>query len=40
MGWAHEIAAWFALVEGRYEDVIDRRSLTGWARPSAPGREP
>jgi transcriptional regulator with XRE-family HTH domain len=22
MGWAHEMAAWFALVEGRYEDVV------------------
>ena len=23
MGWAHEMSAWFALVEGRYEDVIN-----------------
>lgn len=22
MGWAHEMSAWFALVEGRYEDVV------------------
>ncbi|RJL30901.1 helix-turn-helix domain-containing protein [Bailinhaonella thermotolerans] len=22
MGWAHEMAAWFALTEGRYEDVV------------------
>lgn len=22
VGWAHEMAAWFALVEGRYEDVV------------------
>jgi hypothetical protein len=23
MGWAYEMAAWFALAEGRYEDVLD-----------------
>jgi tetratricopeptide (TPR) repeat protein len=23
MAWAHEMSAWFALTEGRYEDVID-----------------
>lgn len=23
MGWAYEMTAWFALVEGRYEDLID-----------------
>ncbi|MFF4624794.1 hypothetical protein [Nonomuraea jabiensis] len=23
MGWAHEMSAWFALVEGRYEDVVN-----------------
>jgi tetratricopeptide (TPR) repeat protein len=23
MGWAYEMTAWFALVEGRYEDVLD-----------------
>ncbi|NUW32345.1 hypothetical protein HTZ77_13020 [Nonomuraea sp. SMC257] len=23
MGRAHEMSAWFALVEGRYEDVVD-----------------
>ncbi|MBB6345533.1 hypothetical protein ACWGH8_08765 [Nonomuraea muscovyensis] len=22
MGWSHEMSAWFALVEGRYEDVV------------------
>ncbi|MGI5491036.1 hypothetical protein [Microtetraspora malaysiensis] len=22
MGWAHEMSAWFALVEGRYEDMV------------------
>jgi hypothetical protein len=23
MGWAHEMSAWYALVEGRFEDVVD-----------------
>ncbi|MGW6495777.1 hypothetical protein [Nonomuraea angiospora] len=27
MGWAHEMSAWFALVEGRYEDVVTAARL-------------
>ncbi|WP_336216820.1 hypothetical protein [Nonomuraea sp. LPB2021202275-12-8] len=37
VGWVHEMSAWFALVEGRYEDVVTAARMARlWPAPAAP----